>query len=183
MRQRGVLSCCADLDVTLTAAERRRIDARLGPVTERMAARDRRWAGGPPQIYADPSLRAPVLARSARRCIFAYQGAAGLLCGLHTAAEELGLPVAELKPEPCRMFPLVLLRCGGRSVLTATHGEVSRALGGPPEKRLACIQPLHEKTLPRLFESCRDIIEQRFGRAFYRRLVVVARGWASRAES
>ena len=171
LRERGVLSCCADLDVTLSAAERRSIDRHLPQVSLQMAARDRRWSGGAPAIYADPAARQPVLARSARRCVFAYPTPDGLRCGLHTTAEAEGLPVARLKPLPCRLFPLVLLKARGRTVLTASVGAVGAALSAPPEQRLACLR----SELPPLHVSCREAIEEQFGGAFYRRLAARAR--------
>ena len=160
-----------NLDVTLSAAERRSIDRHLPQVSLQMAARDRRWSGGAPAIYADPAARQPVLARSARRCVFAYPTPDGLRCGLHTTAEAEELPVARLKPLPCRLFPLVLLKVRGRTVLTASVGAVGAALSAPPEHRLACLR----SDLPPLHVSCRDGIEEQFGGAFYRRLAARAR--------
>jgi hypothetical protein len=162
-RARGTVSCCADIEVPLTAAEQRAISRRLPLIASTMAGRDRRWARGIPVVFdADRHLMRP-----GRRCVFAYPSPEGLRCGLHTAAEEEGLPVRSIKPSPCRLFPLVLLEHGGRRILTASYGDVSAGLGGPPEHRLAC---LALRDAPRLFESCRGAIEELFGPAFYRRL-------------
>jgi hypothetical protein len=110
--------------------------------------------------------------RPGRRCVFAYPSEEGLRCGLHTAADTLGLPLAAIKPSPCRLFPLVVLEHGGRTILTASYGDVSAALGGPPEHRLAC---LALPDAPRLYESCRDALEETFGAPFYRRLTARVR--------
>ena len=166
-RARGVVSCCADIEVPLTGAERRAIERRLPLITRTLAGRDRRWRDGVPDVFDDTRQ----LTRPGRRCVFAYPSADGLRCGLHTAADEAGLPVASIKPSPCRLFPLVLLEQGGRRILTASYGEVAAGLGGPPEHRLAC---LVLRDAPRMFESCRGTIEETFGAAFYRRLAARA---------
>jgi hypothetical protein len=162
-RERGIVSCCADIEVPLTGAEKRAITRQLPLIASTMAGRDRRWSRGFPVVF-DAERQ---LTRPGRRCVFAYPSPEGLRCGLHTAAEEAGLPVASIKPSPCRLFPLVVLEHGGRQILTASYGDVSAGLGGPPEHRLAC---LALRTAPRLFESCRGAIEEVFGAAFYRRL-------------
>jgi hypothetical protein len=164
-RARGIVSCCADIDVPLTGAEQRAIRRRLPLVAETLRGRDARWARGMPEVF-DAGRH---LTRPGRRCVFAYPSPDGLRCGLHTAAEEAALPVASLKPSPCRLFPLVLLEHGGRRILTASYGDVSAGLGGPPEHRLAC---LALRTAPRLYESCRGAIEESFGAGFYRRLAI-----------
>jgi hypothetical protein len=173
-RDRGIVSCCADIEVPLTGAEARAITRGLPAVASTMAARDRRWSRGIPVVF-DASRH---LLRPGRRCVFAYPSPSGLRCGLHTAAEEHGLPVESLKPSPCRLFPLVVLEYGGRTVLTASYGDVSAALGGPPEHRLAC---LGLRDAPPLFESCRRPIEGMFGGAFYRKVARRARGSAATA--
>lgn len=166
------MSCCADLDVSPTAAERRAIGRHLPRVAALMAVRDGRWRAGAPPLYAgDP--RRPVLARPGRRCVFAFVGEGGLRCSLHDTAERSGLPVAALKPSPCRLFPLALLEHGGRTILTASLGPVGAFLGAPPEKALACLPP-GASDLPPLYVSCREAIEELYGRPFYRRLARLA---------
>ncbi len=177
-RARGVLSCCADIAVPLTARERRAIVRHLPAVAEVMAARDPRWRDGPPDVFADPR----TLARSHRRCVFAYPSADGLRCGLHTTAETRGIPLAQVKPSPCRLFPLALLQLGSRTILTASVQHVSAALGGPPERALRCLEPesAEASDVPPLYVSCRETIEAEWGAAFYRRLGALARARAQR---
>src|SRR5207249_1799028 len=115
------------------------IDRHLPLVAAQMQSRDRRWARRAPALYEDPAALPPVLRRTGRRCVFAFEAADGLRCGLHVTADAHAIPLARLKPSPCRLFPLALLRKGARTILTVSTGPVAKALGGPPARALACL--------------------------------------------
>lgn len=56
------------------------------------------------------------------RCVFAYEDARGAtLCSLHSAALELGLPPAQVKPRACALWPLALVK-GDPPLLTVQEG-------------------------------------------------------------
>ncbi len=56
------------------------------------------------------------------RCVFAYRDALGAtMCSLHSAALELGLPPAEVKPRSCALWPLALVE-GKPPLLTVQEG-------------------------------------------------------------
>ena len=56
------------------------------------------------------------------RCVFAYEDARGAtLCSLHSAALELGLPPAQVKPRACALWPLALVE-GDPPLLTVQEG-------------------------------------------------------------
>lgn len=56
------------------------------------------------------------------RCVFAYEDARGAtLCSLHSAALELGLAPADVKPRACALWPLALVE-GDPPLLTVQEG-------------------------------------------------------------
>lgn len=56
------------------------------------------------------------------RCVFAYRDRLGAtLCSLHSAALELGLPPAEVKPRACALWPLAMVE-GDPPLLTVQEG-------------------------------------------------------------
>ena len=91
-RAKEARSCCADLEVTPTDAERAAIDAALPEIAAFLAPRDPRWAA-PVNPFDGDALR-----RADRRCIFAMPGPDGLSCGLHTLEDATGRPRGALKP-------------------------------------------------------------------------------------
>lgn len=149
------LSCCADLEVTLMASEAAAITAAVPEITAVMAD-DPRWTGpdGPPDLFDGPALRRP-----GGRCALARDTPEGLRCALHAVAEARGAALAELKPLPCRLFPLVVVDLGdGRRLLTALHRRTTRHLSAPPTGRLPCLGEG-----PPLYVSERETLEAVFG--------------------
>jgi len=56
------------------------------------------------------------------RCVFAYDDSLGAtMCSLHSAALDLGLPPAEVKPRACALWPLALVE-GDPPLLTVQGG-------------------------------------------------------------
>lgn len=130
-------SCCADLEVGVTAAEQAAIEAVL-PAVEALMADDPRWKGRP-ALFDDGALRRP-----GRRCVFARLDG-GLRCSLH----DLGA-----KPLPCRLFPLAVVDLGSdQRLLTAVHRSTARALQTYAASRFPCLG-----TGPSLVESERDTL-------------------------
>lgn len=146
------LSCCADLEVTLMASERDAINA-AAPEIAAVMTDDPRWAT-PPALFDGAALRRP-----GGRCVLACDTPDGLRCSLHAVAEGRGAPLAELKPLPCRLFPLVVVDLGdGRRLLTALHRRTTKHLGAPPTSRLPCLGDG-----PPLYVSERETITAVFG--------------------
>ena len=59
------------------------------------------------------------------RCVFAYEDARGAtLCSLHSAAMELGLPPARVKPRACALWPLALVE-GDPPLLTVQEDALA----------------------------------------------------------
>lgn len=152
-RERGIRSCCADLDVSVTAEEADTVRRALPEVAQRMGD-DPRWSAGPPDV-----LDGDTLTRPGGRCVFARDAPEGLRCALHEQDPAL-------KPLPCRLFPLALVDLGdGRRLLTAIHRRTSRHLDAPPTRALPCLG-----AGPPLYISEQQTIEAVFGEAVWRRL-------------
>lgn len=165
-RQDTDRSCCADLDVGLTADEAARIEAALPRIAVE-AADDPRWSDGPPTWHDDGALLRP-----GDRCVFALSSAEGLRCALHRVERADGLAPGSLKPTPCRLFPLAVVDLGdGRRLLTAVHRQTARWLAAPPARVFPCLA----SGSPPLYVSERDTIVAFFGEAAWDRLDRAAR--------
>jgi hypothetical protein len=86
-------------------------------------------------------------------CVFAYRHNRTTRCSLHSAALDLGLPIALLKPEPCLLWPLALSETAPYTL--SVHVDASA---------FACnhIRPRQKHIDP----SLQDIICTVFGRRF-----------------
>ncbi len=55
-------------------------------------------------------------------CVFAYAKDKKILCSLHSAALNLGIPVEQVKPAPCLLWPLALSE--GKYKVLSVHDDV-----------------------------------------------------------
>lgn len=149
-RGRGRLrSCCADLDVALTAAEANRLrrhtrrlwlwltrrEPRLGRLSEVLEGR-------PFWLAAD----AGHLSRPGGRCVFsALDGQGRIRCHLYGYARAHDVERRLVQPIPCRLFPLILVELpNGGVVLTTLHRRTTRLVGMFPASRFPCLdEPTH----------------------------------------
>lgn len=167
LRARKSRSCCADLEVVVTASEEAAIRSAMPEIAE-VLGDDPRWQDGEPEVVVDGAL-----CRSQRRCIFAKMGAAGLSCGLHELEDATGRPRGTLKPMPCRLFPLAVVELGdGRLLLTAIHRDTATSLATRPARVFPC---LGASRTP-LYVSEREAITELFGAEVYARVHVAAQG-------
>ncbi len=173
-RAKEARSCCADLEVTPTDAERAAIDAALPEIAAFLAPRDPRWAA-PASPFDGDALR-----RADRRCIFAMPGPDGLSCGLHTLEDATGRPRGALKPLPCRLFPLVVVDIeDGRTLLTAIDRRTWRLTGSRPPRAFPC---LGLENAPTIATACVDTITTLYGARAARRTAEVVEGWRTAAD-
>jgi hypothetical protein len=143
MRAPRSKSCCADLEVSISAEERLRIEAAM-PEVAAFLARDPRWPVVEPFVGEGD---AASLARVGGRCVFAVletseSGATGgIRCGLHQLEDATGRRRGALKPVACRLFPLAIVDLGdGRRLLTAVHRSTARLLGAPSARVFPCLR-------------------------------------------
>ena len=95
-------------------------------------------------------------------CVFAYKDRRGAtLCSLHTAALEMGLPPAQVKPKACALWPLYLVE-GDEPLLTVQPD----ALDFPCNRR-------RRKGVNGLHGGVQEIIAAVFGKGFLNELLAV----------
>lgn len=178
-RAKDARSCCADLEVTPTAAERAAITAALPEIRAFVQGRDPRWP-------LDP-FDGEALARPGRRCAFALPPAedaggvgvpGGLSCALHALEDATGRPRGALKPLPCRLFPLVLVDAeDGRTVISAVSRRTWRLAGSRPARSFACIG---QEGAPTVAEACVDTLTTLYGAKVARKAAEAASAWRGR---
>jgi hypothetical protein len=161
-------SCCADVFVSLSRAEDRRL-ARRGPdLLDWMKAREPRL--GPCQGPGFYRARGESgLAKPGGRCVFSQLDERGRIrCRLHAYAKGRRIDRAELQPIGCRLFPLIVLDCGGgRVLLTVVASHTRRLVSAYPAGRYPC---LSDPALPPLCEAMRGDLDWLFGRGFAKAL-------------
>ncbi len=171
MRGRTDRSCCADLEVSVADEEVDVIEQALPEIALAMQA-DPRWADAVPAWNEDGALVRHADPGSRRkRCVFAESTPEGLRCVLHRLERETDREPGELKPLPCRLFPLALVAMGDGSVLvTAIHKKTARDLASRPARVFPCLSD----GAPPLYESEREVIESVLGAEVYDAIVVAA---------
>lgn len=87
-------------------------------------------------------------------CVFAYSKGDKILCALHSAAVNLGIPVHEVKPKACLIWPLTISE-GKRKILSMDHDVLE----------FRCNAQNHNGTLS-LCPSIAGIVESAFGQKF-----------------
>jgi hypothetical protein len=147
------------------------IEAALPEIARAMHT-DPRWTAGVPAWNEDGALVRHADPGSRRkRCVFAESTPQGLRCVLHRLEVETDREPGELKPLPCRLFPLALVAMGDGSVLvTAIHKKTASDLASRPARVFPCLS----EGAPALFESERDVIESVLGAEVYDAIVVAA---------
>ncbi len=165
--ERGALrSCCADLTVYLTPAERGRLRRHARALAEHLLAREprlRHLARRDPEFFLDPDKES--LSRPGQRCVCSRIMPDGRIrCHLHELAERLGVDRTDIQPVTCRLFPLVLVDMPRGGVLV-TVNDVSnhRAWGGRHPRHFPC---LSDSRLPRVVDSMADTLDWLFGPGF-----------------
>lgn len=149
-RERG---CCETYEVFI---DQREIGTIVGAMPH--AARYRRALvkrGEPVDPFEDTDGGACLATNDHGRCVFAYRDKRGAtLCSLHSAALDLGLPPAQVKPKACALWPLYLVE-GDPALLTVQQD----ALEFPCNRR-------RPATARGLHPGVKDIVQAVFGPAF-----------------
>jgi hypothetical protein len=176
VKRGGMRSCCADLTVYLTPAERTRLRGRGRALSAYLTAREPRLARARERaadFFLDPDGES--LSRPGGRCACSRLEADGRIrCHLHTFTKRLGLELSEVQPITCRLFPLVLVAMPRGGVLvTVNHASNWRAWGGRHPKVFPC---LNDPTLPRVVDSMAGSLDWLFGPGFARAARDAGRG-------
>lgn len=167
---RGALavSCCADVSVSLSRSEERRLRG-AWPRLERFLLRcERPSAPSRPPGFMEGAQGA-ALARPSGRCVFSQIDRAGRIrCRLHAFARAAGLDRGALQPLSCRLFPLIAVALPrGRVALTLVARHTHRLVWAFAPERYPC---LGDPALPPLVDSMKADLDWLFGRGFARAL-------------
>lgn len=96
------------------------------------------------------------------RCVFAYDDSLGAtMCSLHSAALDLGLPPAEVKPRACALWPLALVE-GDPPLLTVQEGVLDFPCNRARSESSGGLDP-----------GVAEIVEAVFGHAFLTKITLV----------
>jgi hypothetical protein len=163
---RGRRSCCAEYEVRVTGDEVPRI-AGLMPAASRYVP-DLESDGRLENVFDGLGHEICALETDEEGlCVFAYENGEGcLLCGLHSAAADLGLDPYAAKPDACTLWPLAIVETDP-TVLSVQPD----AYGFPCNTR-------RPGPFAGLDPGVRRIIEALFGRGFASELEEAIRKWA-----
>ena len=165
-------SCCADACVSLSSAEDRRLAGRGVDLFRWLTTPEPRLQAGRGRDFYREAAE-PNLARPGGRCVFSkIDGQGRIRCHLHTYAKHARIDRGGLQPISCRLFPLIVVDCGGgRVLLTVVASHTRRLVSAYPPKRYPC---LDDASLPLLVESMREDLDWVFGKGFAKELATFA---------
>lgn len=101
----GVKCCCSSYEVCVTVAELKRIikvmpeAARYCPHLVTIGGYDNVFEEEEPGLFSIDTDEDGL-------CLFAYRSDRRVHCSLHTIARELGLPLEQVKPKVCMLWPM-----------------------------------------------------------------------------
>lgn len=113
--------CCAQFEVCVTAKEMQRMLDFL-PQASRYCQHLKSGAGYENVFDQIGSNLYTVDTDEHGLCVFAYRHAEGIRCSLHTVALDLDIPLKNLKPISCRLWPLSI--SSGRDKLVSVLDDV-----------------------------------------------------------
>ena len=165
--RRNWRSCCTDVYVTLTPAEKRRLARRREDLGRYLAGREPRLECAGSGFYLDEE--GDSLCRPEGRCVFSLLDKRGRIrCHLHKFAKRQGIAQSDIQPYTCRIFPLLLILLDrGRILLTVLNKDNYKAFNTYTPKRFPC---LADPSLPPLVESMASTLDWLFGKGFAREL-------------
>ena len=106
---RGEKCCCSSYEVCITTAEMKRIikflpeAAKLCPHLLTVGGYDNVFEEEEPGLFSIDTAEDGL-------CLFAYWSHSRTNCSLHTVALNLGLPLEQVKPKVCMLWPIALFR-------------------------------------------------------------------------
>jgi hypothetical protein len=135
---KGGKCCCATYEVCVSAAEMDRIisilpeAARLCPHLETNAGFDNVFEEVEPGLFAIDTTEDGL-------CLFAFRSSNTTRCSLHAAASVAGLPLEQVKPKACLLWPMTFSE--GDEVLSLTDDALSFSCNSPRAGRSCRLSP------------------------------------------
>ena len=160
-------SCCTDVYVPLTVAEKRRLSGIRNELAEYLPGREPRLKCAEDRFYLDEEGEA--LCRPGGRCVFSLlDGRGRIRCHLHNLAKRHKRFQSDIQPYTCRIFPLLLILLDkGKILLTVLDKSNYKAWNTYPPWRFPC---LVDPSLPPLVQSMAGTLDWLFGKGFAREL-------------
>lgn len=157
-------SCCADIDLVLTPAERKSLLKIIRRLSSGLLRHEPRLAPNERGLVELFDASGEVLRRPGKRCVLsAIDRRARIRCRLHAFAKRTRIPLHTIQPRSCRLFPLVLVNLGRAVLLTVVHRQNYRAWQALHPSRFPC---LSDPALPPLIRSMRVTLDELFGPGF-----------------
>jgi len=125
---KGGKCCCATYEVCVSTAEMRRIisvlpeAARFCPHLETDAGFDNVFEEVEPGLYSIDTTEDGL-------CLFAFKSSNTIRCALHAAASLAGLPLEQVKPKACLLWPMTFSE--GDEVLSLTDDALLFSCNSP----------------------------------------------------
>jgi hypothetical protein len=166
-RGRRRRSCCADVYVPLTVAEKRRLAGVRNELAAHLSRREPRLKCAEGRFYLDEE--GETLCRPGGRCVFSLlDGRGRIRCHLHGFAKKHKLSQSDIQPYTCRIFPLLLISLEhGKILLTVLDKSNYKSWNTYSPQRFPC---LADPSLPPLVQSMAKTLDWLFGKGFAREL-------------
>ena len=166
-------SCCVDVFVPVTVAERRRLGRMRSELAEYLHKREPRLRpeigngnGRVPAFWLDED--GDALSQPDDRCVFSEMDSKGRIrCHLYPFARKNKLAQEEIQPFTCRIFPLLVIQMERGVLLTVLNKENYRAWETFPPWRFPCMA---DPKLPPLVKSMASTLDWMFGEGFAKTL-------------
>ena len=163
---KGEKCCCASYEVCITAAEMRRIiavfpeAAKLCPHLETGEEFDNVFEEVEHGLYAIDTTEDGL-------CLFAFLSKRKIRCSLHAAACALGLPIDQVKPKACLLWPMSYSE--GYEMLSLTDDALSFSCNSPRGRSSRSLSP-----------SLIEAITMVYGKGFWKQL---KKGWRTKGNA
>ncbi len=154
----GKRCCCSTYEVCVTAAEMRRIIrimpevVKLCPLLETDDGYDNVFEYVEPGLYAIDTTEDGL-------CLFAYKTRRKIQCALHTVALKRGIPLAQVKPKACLLWPMIFSE--GAEALSLTDDALLFHCNAPKRKGSRSISASFTEAIELVYgEGCGRLVEE-----------------------
>jgi len=154
--------CCSTYEVCVTAAEMRRI-IRVMPTVAKLCPHLGTDDGYDNVFeYVERGLYA-IDTTEDGLCLFAYTAHRKIQCALHTVAKEQGIPLAQVKPKACLLWPLIFSE--GAEAVSLTDDALHFHCSASKQKGSRFISASFTEAIELVYgEGCGRLVEQAAGK-------------------
>ena len=162
----GETSCCSTYEVCVSAAVMRRI-IRIMPAVAKLCPHLGRSDGYDNVFeYVEPGLYA-IDTTEEGLCLFAYRTRRRTQCALHSVGVANGIPLAQVKPKACLLWPLTFSE--GAEALSLTEDAHRFHCNRPKKKDSRLVSAGFTEAIEQVYgEGCGKLVEQAAGKGIKR---------------